>query len=83
MAAYPRASELAARMLADYERDAADPENMHRRRAALQEQVDAWEAAYGIRSADVHAAIDDGRLEETWEVCQWIFADEILRWPGE
>ena len=40
--------------------------------------VERFEAKYGIPSAEVHQAIDDGRLEETFEVCQWIFEYELL-----
>jgi len=36
------------------------------------------EAKYGIPSSDIHEAIDDGRLIESKEVCDWIFAHELL-----
>ena len=36
------------------------------------------EAKYGIPSSEIHQAIDDGRLIESKEVCDWIFAHEIL-----
>jgi hypothetical protein len=59
--------------------------------AALQQQfaeenrrtVERFEAKYGIPSAEIHQAIDDGRLEETFEVCQWIFEYELLCRDGQ
>ena len=49
------------------------------RREALRRRVAAYEARYQIRSDDVHAAIDSGRLIETEEVCDWIMDYELLR----
>lgn len=40
--------------------------------AELQDRVLACEAKYGIPSSDVHDAIEEGRLVETLEVCEWL-----------
>jgi phage baseplate assembly protein W len=45
------------------------------RRAAIAE----YERRYGIRSDEVHQAIEDGRLEETFEVNQWLHLVEVER----
>jgi hypothetical protein len=35
-------------------------------------RVDAGEVKFGIPYTEAHEAIDDGRLEETAEVCSWL-----------
>jgi len=45
------------------------------RRAAIAE----YERRYGIRSDEIHQAIEDGRLEETFEVNQWLHLVEVER----
>jgi hypothetical protein len=45
--------------------------------------VERCEVKYGIPSEEIHQAIDDGRLEETFEVCQWIFEYELLCRAGK
>ncbi len=44
----------------------------------LEAQVLAYEKKYGIPTSDVHDAIEDGRLIETEEVCDWILDSEML-----
>jgi hypothetical protein len=44
----------------------------------LEAQVLAYEQQFGIPSSDVHEAIDDGRLQETEDVCDWILDFEML-----
>lgn len=39
--------------------------------------IRAFEAEYGCPSAEVHARIDDGRLEETEPVCRWLMLVDI------
>lgn len=46
----------------------------------LEERVLAYEQKFGIESADVHEAIDSGRLKETLEVCDWLMDFEMLKW---
>jgi hypothetical protein len=48
--------------------------------AALRSRVLAYEEQFGIPSSEVHEAIEDGRLQETLEVCDWIMDIEILQW---
>jgi hypothetical protein len=48
--------------------------------AALRSRVLAYEEQFGISSSEVHEAIEDGRLQETLEVCDWIMDIEILQW---
>lgn len=49
------------------------------RRLELIAWVQSLEAKYGIKSSDIHDAIEDGRLDETHEVTQWIMDYELLR----
>ena len=53
-------------------------EKYHESVRVLEAQVLAYEQKYGIPSADVHDAIDDGRLVETEEVCDWLLDFEML-----
>jgi hypothetical protein len=57
---------------------AADVELQQRFEEETRRTVARFEVKYGIPSAEIHQAIDDGRLEETFEVCQWIFEYESL-----
>lgn len=36
------------------------------------------EKTYGIPSHEVHEAIDDGRLSETFEITKWLMAIDLL-----
>lgn len=45
----------------------------------LRARVAGYEARYGIKSDEIHQAIEDGRLRETEEVCDWIFDYDLLR----
>jgi hypothetical protein len=47
--------------------------------ARLEDEVKAFETRYGIPSGDLAAAIRDGRLEDTMEICDWAIAWEELR----
>lgn len=44
----------------------------------VRSQIEGYEKAFGISSRDVHAALDDGRLQETMDVCRWIMAIDRL-----
>lgn len=46
---------------------------------ALRQRIRAYEDRCQIRSDEVHAAIDSGRLVETEEVCDWIMDYELLQ----
>jgi hypothetical protein len=46
----------------------------------LKAQVLAYEQQFGIPSSEVHEAIDDGRLDETLEVCNWLIDIDMLEW---
>lgn len=48
------------------------------RRRELAAQVAAYEARFGLPSTEIHDAIDDGRLVETLDVCNWIIDYERL-----
>lgn len=37
-------------------------------------EVDAWELRYGRSSADMLDAVERGEVEETWDICEWLFA---------
>jgi hypothetical protein len=45
---------------------------------SLRVRVAANERLYGIKSSDVHQAIDDGRLQETQSVCNWLIEIDLL-----
>ncbi len=48
------------------------PEHHAAHTAELRSRVLAYEAQFGISSSDIHHAIEDGRLVETLEVCEWL-----------
>ena len=50
-----------------------------RQQDALRQRIRVYEERYQIRSDEVHAAIDSGRLVETDEVCDWIMDYEFLQ----
>ena len=72
----PTAKELADRLLAEQDVIRRYVEEL----AALRSRVLAYEEQFGIPSSEVHEAIEDGRLVETLEVCEWIMDFEILQW---
>jgi hypothetical protein len=47
--------------------------------ATLEARVAEAESRYNISSDQIHAAIDDGTLEETAEVCNWIIDYDLLK----
>jgi hypothetical protein len=55
-----------------------DPELMKQRRAETVARVRAYEEQFGMRSEDIHDAIERGDLTETLDVCRWIFDYESL-----
>lgn len=61
----------------------ADTALQQRFREETRTFVEQCEAKHGIPSEEIHQAIDDGRLEETFEVCRWIFAYERLCRAGQ
>ena len=44
----------------------------------LRARIAANESCYGISAAEVHRAIDEGRIEETHEVCRWLMDIDLL-----
>lgn len=70
----PTAKELADQLLAEREVIERYVEQVN----ALRSRVLAYEEQFGIPSSEVHEAIDDGRLQETLEVCKWIIDSERL-----
>jgi hypothetical protein len=44
----------------------------------LRARIAEYERQHGFASADVHQAIDDGRLEETHDVCTWLIDIDLL-----
>ncbi|HEX5498847.1 MAG TPA: hypothetical protein VFX03_06465 [Thermomicrobiales bacterium] len=60
-------------------RDIALLRRVDRRQETLRQRIRAYEERYQIRSDEVHAAIDSGRLVETEEVCDWIMDYELLQ----
>lgn len=46
-------------------------------------KIAAFEARYGIRSEEIHQAIDEGRLHETFDVNEWLHLWEIEQWARQ
>jgi hypothetical protein len=44
----------------------------------LRDRVAEYEAKYGMPSDQVHTAIENGHIDETDEVCDWIMTYELL-----
>lgn len=55
------------------------PEEQSRLLAQTRMMVKSYEEKFGLRSEQIHDAIDSGELAETVEVCHWIFQYDILR----
>lgn len=58
-----------------------DPELMARNRAKIDARIKKYEAQYGMKSDEVHDAIERGDLTETLEVCDWIMDYDFLYAP--
>lgn len=41
-------------------------------RHELRNRIEGYEKKFGMKSHEVHRAIDQGRLEEDQEVCHWL-----------
>lgn len=54
-----------------------DPEVQRRFAEERRQAIAAFEQRYGIPSEQIHQAIEDGRLKETFEVNQWLHLWEI------
>lgn len=39
----------------------------------FQERIAAFEKQYGMSSAEMIRQLSDGSLDETWDICQWLF----------
>lgn len=48
-------------------------------RSELGTRIKELEARYGISSDQIHEAIDNGELQETLEVCDWIMDYNLLQ----
>lgn len=70
----PSAKAVADQLLAECDTPERHAEYMNE----LRNRVLAYEAQFGIQSCDVHDAIEDGRLQETLEVCEWLMDIYIL-----
>jgi hypothetical protein len=42
--------------------------------AELEAEVRAFEERHGLSTAAVKQALAEGRMLETWDICQWLFA---------
>ena len=74
-----RTSAEQTAIITGIENDLAVLRRVGARRDELRARVTAFEEKFGIRTSDIYAAIDEGRIVESAEVCDWIMADEILR----
>jgi len=54
-----------------------DPEVQRRFAEERRQAIAAFEQRYGIPSEQIHQAIEEGRLKETFEVNQWLHLWEI------
>lgn len=41
--------------------------------ARIQERIVAFEEQYGMSSAEMIRRLSDGLLDESWDICQWLF----------
>lgn len=69
-------SDRVQQILAELERQ-RDPAIQRRFREECRRKIAEFEQRYGIRSEEIHQAIDDGRLYESFEVNQWLHLWEI------
>lgn len=79
MVAKPTLSNRVASTVSTIENDLAALRRVRARRDELRARIEVYESKHGIPSADIHTAIDDGRLVESNEVCEWIIAHDILQ----
>ncbi len=63
----------------ELERERDILERHYQWRADLGNRIKELEARYGITSDQIHDAIDNGQLDETLEVCDWIMDYDILQ----
>ena len=78
----PTSADIEARIAALMaQRD--DAELQQRYRDETRRIVERCERKFGIPSERIHQAIDDGTLEETLEVVEWIFDYNSLCRAGE
>lgn len=54
-------------------------ENRQRLLREMQEAMRRYELRYELRSDDLEHALTTGRIRETWEVCEWLFAIHTYR----
>ncbi|HWP62814.1 MAG TPA: hypothetical protein VNO86_05030 [Candidatus Binatia bacterium] len=54
-------------------------ENERRFVAEVGPRLKALEERYGVPSAEVRQAVQDGRLEDTYETCSWVILWESYR----
>lgn len=59
-----------------------DTVQMSKNRQEIVDRIAGYEQKYGMRSDQVHAAIDRGQLKETQEVCSWLIAYDSLERSG-
>lgn len=55
-----------------------DTAQMSRNRQETLDRIAGYELKYGMRSDQVHGAIDRGQLKETQEVCSWLIAYDSM-----
>jgi hypothetical protein len=56
-----------------------DEAHQQRQRDRLRTEVESYERRYGLSSQEAEDAIADGRLRETFDVCRWMMAHDVLR----
>lgn len=78
-----RHQDSAEFLIAKIEAQLLDHEEQLRNVERLRERVRKYEQQFGIASADIHRAIDEGRLRETQDVCDWIIDYDSLVRIGE
>lgn len=58
---------------------AALKENGRRLRERMEAEVQVYETRYELPSGRLKAALKEGRITETYEICRWLMAIETLR----
>ena len=70
--------ERVGEIMRHLDRQRHDPELMKSNQATIVARVKAYEERYGMKSNEIHDAIDRGDLNETHDVCRWIIDLERL-----
>ena len=78
MATFPMGSQAPSRIADSIIQERTIIQQHYEMIRSLRMRISANEQHFGIKSSDVHQAIDDGRLQETQSVCNWLIEIDLL-----